>query len=103
MAFRFWIGAWIVLIILFIVAFDLSALVKYITRFTEESFAILISVIFIVEAFTKIFEIWNESPVDVGVTRRALNFTCLCSPPTASHYIDQGRLQTLVANRMHHI
>ena len=37
------------LILFFIVAFDLSALVRYITRFTEESFAVLISLIFIFE------------------------------------------------------
>ena len=34
-----------------IVAFDLSAYVSYITRFTEESFAVLISLIFTFEAF----------------------------------------------------
>jgi len=38
-------------------AFDLSFIVRYITRFTEESFAVLISVIFIYEAFTKTLEV----------------------------------------------
>jgi len=45
------------IILLVIVAFDLSFLVRYITRFTEESFAVLISVIFIYEAFTKTLEV----------------------------------------------
>jgi hypothetical protein len=84
MSFRFWIGMWILFALLVIVAFDLSALVRYITRFTEESFAILISVIFIVESFTKIFEIWNVSPVNVGVIRRGPNFGCLCSQSNIS-------------------
>lgn len=44
-------------ILLVIVAFDLSFLVRYITRFTEESFAVLISVIFIYEACSKTIEV----------------------------------------------
>jgi len=47
----------VMIILLVIVAFDLSFLVRYITRFTEESFAVLISVIFIYEAFTKTLEV----------------------------------------------
>lgn len=38
-----------------LVAFDVSAFVRYITRFTEESFAALVSFIFIWEAFKKAF------------------------------------------------
>lgn len=47
MAFRFWIGTWIAIILLILVAIDASALVCYITRFTEENFATLIAFIFI--------------------------------------------------------
>jgi len=54
MPLRFWVGFWLAVILLVIVAFDLSFLVRYITRFTEESFAVLISIIFIYEAFTKV-------------------------------------------------
>ena len=61
LSFRFWIGAWVMVILLVIVAFDLSFLVRYITRFTEESFAVLISVIFIYEAFTKTLEVLSLS------------------------------------------
>lgn len=35
MAFRFWIGTWVTVILIFMVAIDASALVCYITRFTE--------------------------------------------------------------------
>jgi hypothetical protein len=42
-----------------IVATDASTAVSYITRFTEESFAVLISLIFIVEAIDKMFAILN--------------------------------------------
>jgi len=80
MSFRFWIGAWVMLALLIIVAFDLSALVRYITRFTEESFAILISVIFIYEAFAKIAEIYSHTPVHTGVVREDPTYRCYCQP-----------------------
>jgi len=48
------------IILLVIVAFDLSFLVRYITRFTEESFAVLISVIFIYEACSKTVEVYDQ-------------------------------------------
>jgi anion exchange protein len=88
MSFRFWIGFWVMMVLLFIVAFDLSALVRYITRFTEESFAVLISVIFIYEAFAKVAEIWSESKVHTGVVRedrsRPWLYHCHCIPDSAS-------------------
>ncbi len=57
------------------VMFDLSALVKYITRFTEESFSVLISLIFIYEAFEKAFRVRFSYPVDL--TRGNLE-GCFC-------------------------
>ncbi len=57
MGLRFWIGMWSTLLLLLIVVFDMSSYVRYITRFTEESFAALISIIFIYEAFKQLFEI----------------------------------------------
>ena len=47
MEFRCWIGLWTFLFLLFIVIFNLSFLVKYITRFTEDC---LVSVVFIIDA-----------------------------------------------------
>lgn len=69
--FRAWIGIWTTIFMLLIVAFDLSALVRYITRFTEESFASLIAIIFIAEAFKKLFGILDEAPINTnpGVSR----------------------------------
>lgn len=81
LAFRFWIGMWICLILLLMVAFDLSALVRYITRFTEESFAMLIALIFIYEAFKKLIHILDKSPVDLHpYIPQDLN--CSCFPPS---------------------
>ena len=44
MGFRFWIGLWNMVALLLIVAFDLSALVKYITRCVV-CFAFILSVV----------------------------------------------------------
>ena len=57
MGFRAWIGLWTSFILIVIVLTDCSALVKYITRFTEESFASLIAIIFIKESIFKLLEI----------------------------------------------
>lgn len=55
MTFRLWIGLWSSSLCLVIVATDASVIVRYFTRFTEESFAALIGIIFIVEALKKLF------------------------------------------------
>ncbi|KAM7534494.1 hypothetical protein Aperf_G00000106244 [Anoplocephala perfoliata] len=64
LSFRFWIGMWVALFLFLMVAFDLSALVRFITRFTEESFALLIALIFIVEAIQKTYAISFKYPVN---------------------------------------
>lgn len=74
---RLWVGLWTTLFILLIVIFNLSALVKYITRFTEESFATLIAVIFIVEAFKKLFGIETDYPVKFNADE-PIPIDCAC-------------------------
>lgn len=83
LTFRFWIGMWMCLMLLLMVAFDLSALVRYITRFTEESFAMLIAVIFIYEAFKKLIHILRKAPVDL-YPLIPQDFNCSCLPPNSS-------------------
>lgn len=78
--FRFWIGAWMCFGLLIIVAFDLSSLVRYITRFTEESFAMLIAIIFIFEAFKKQYESIHTFPVNFH-PELPLDYNCTCLPP----------------------
>lgn len=52
LALRLWIGVWIGIILIILVAVDASAFVCYITRFTEENFALLIATIFIYKVMT---------------------------------------------------
>jgi hypothetical protein len=50
MEFRLWIGLWTSVFLVLMVMFNLSFLVKYITRFTEDCFATLVAIIFIIDA-----------------------------------------------------
>lgn len=50
MEFRLWVGLWTGFFLLIFVMFNLSFLVKYITRFTEDSFASLVAIIFIIDS-----------------------------------------------------
>lgn len=75
---RLWVGIWTGVLLLIMVAFDLSSLVRYITRFTEESFAALISLIFIVEAFGKLLKIAYQFPFNSDPDE-LLNYNCSCN------------------------
>ncbi|XP_061143437.1 anion exchange protein 3 isoform X2 [Syngnathus typhle] len=60
---RVWIGFWLVFIVLLIVAAEGSFLVRFISPFTQEIFAFLISLIFIYETFSKLFKVFQEHPL----------------------------------------
>ncbi|XP_032385619.1 anion exchange protein 3 isoform X1 [Etheostoma spectabile] len=60
---RVWIGFWLIFIVLVIVAVEGSFLVRYISPFTQEIFAFLISLIFIYETFSKLFKVFKEHPL----------------------------------------
>uniref|UniRef100_A0A3Q3KMP0 Anion exchange protein n=1 Tax=Monopterus albus TaxID=43700 RepID=A0A3Q3KMP0_MONAL len=60
---RVWVGVWLVIIVVIIVAFEGSFLVRYISRFTQEIFSILISLIFIYETFAKLVKIFKSHPL----------------------------------------
>nr|XP_048686232.1 band 3 anion transport protein isoform X2 [Caretta caretta] len=51
---RVWIGFWLIILVLLVVAFEGSFLVRYISRYTQEIFSFLISLIFIYETFAKL-------------------------------------------------
>ncbi|XP_075439030.1 anion exchange protein 2-like [Ascaphus truei] len=60
---RVWIGVWLVVIVVSMVACEGSFLVRFVSRFTQEIFSILISLIFIYETFYKLFKIFQEHPL----------------------------------------
>ncbi|XP_065080481.1 sodium-driven chloride bicarbonate exchanger isoform X4 [Ochlerotatus camptorhynchus] len=77
LTFRFWIGTWVTIILVILVAVDASALVCYITRFTEENFACLIAFIFIYKAVENVLHIGKDYPLNTAGT----NYDCSCLPP----------------------
>ncbi|XP_076636155.1 na[+]-driven anion exchanger 1 isoform X10 [Colletes latitarsis] len=83
MSFRFWIGSWIALILLILVAIDASALVCYITRFTEENFATLIAFIFIYKAIENVLSIGKKYPINTHANDQ-FDYECWCKPPNGS-------------------
>ncbi|PSN37985.1 Anion exchange protein 2 [Blattella germanica] len=60
---RVYIGIWLGIIGIIVVCFEGSVLVKLFTRFTEEIFAALISILYIVESIVKLFVVFDEHPL----------------------------------------
>ncbi|XP_054706856.1 sodium bicarbonate cotransporter 3-like [Uloborus diversus] len=75
---RLWIGLWTSLYLFLFVFFNVAALVKYITRFTEEIFALLISTYFIYKAFKNVLLIGKRFPV-----RTMYSPLCFCTSQTS--------------------
>uniref|UniRef100_A0A8C3UYC3 Anion exchange protein n=1 Tax=Catharus ustulatus TaxID=91951 RepID=A0A8C3UYC3_CATUS len=60
---RVWIGFWMILLVLVVVACEGSFLVRYLSRYTQEIFSFLISLIFIFETFSKLVTIFKTHPL----------------------------------------
>ncbi|XP_072307160.1 anion exchange protein 2b isoform X1 [Eucyclogobius newberryi] len=60
---RVWIGFWLIIIVIVMVAFEGSFMVRFVSRFTQEIFSFLISLIFICETFIKLGQIFKEHPL----------------------------------------
>ncbi|KAK8726191.1 hypothetical protein OTU49_010416 [Cherax quadricarinatus] len=60
---RVWIGFWMTVFAILIAAFEAVAIVKKITRFTEEIFSTLVCLIFIYESFVKLAGIFKDHPL----------------------------------------
>ncbi|CAH8617068.1 unnamed protein product [Schistosoma bovis] len=94
LSFRLWIGIWVAVALFIMVALDLSALVKFITRFTEESFAALIGLIFFIEALKKTYAISKKYKVDLSWSPDLVDkHHCACFP--SENQTDFGRLSTM--------
>ncbi|KAM9105567.1 LOW QUALITY PROTEIN: anion exchange protein 4 [Megaptera novaeangliae] len=61
--FRLWVGIWVAAFCLVLVATEASVLVRYFTRFTEEGFFALISLIFIYDAVGKMLTLTRAYPI----------------------------------------
>lgn len=77
LAIRVWIGMWIAILATLVVAFEGSTLVRFFTRFTQEIFASLISLLYIYESFYKLYLIF--------VTHPLLRASDYCDNSTSAH------------------
>ncbi|XP_017080886.1 anion exchange protein 3 isoform X6 [Drosophila eugracilis] len=60
---RVYVGVWLIIISLTVSAFEGSVYVRLLTRFTQEIFSALITLIYIVETFMKLVSIYKENPL----------------------------------------
>uniref|UniRef100_A0A4W5P056 Anion exchange protein n=1 Tax=Hucho hucho TaxID=62062 RepID=A0A4W5P056_9TELE len=86
---RVWIGFWLIVIVVTTVALEGSFLVRFVSRFTQEIFSFLISLIFIFETFSKIGKIFMEHPLQ----------RCYLDNSTAENAtMDNSTLELLLGN-----
>ncbi|CAH2302665.1 solute carrier family 4 (anion exchanger), member 1 (Diego blood group) L homeolog isoform X5 [Pelobates cultripes] len=80
---RVWIGYWLILIVIIVVAFEGSFLVRFISRFTQEIFSFLISLIFIYETFANLYKIFKAHPLQSNYNGTHLDPNAVPQPNTA--------------------
>lgn len=67
-----WIGIWTAVILLLLAVTDACCWIRYFTRFTDETFAALISLIFIVEAVKEIVHVFTDHEVSYATALLSL-------------------------------
>ncbi|XP_063210449.1 band 3 anion transport protein isoform X3 [Chroicocephalus ridibundus] len=80
---RVWIGFWLILVVLVVVACEGSVLVRYLSRYTQEIFSFLISLIFIYETFSKLVTIFKDHPLQRHYNVKAVVEPKVPEPNTA--------------------
>ncbi|NXA78729.1 S4A4 protein, partial [Thryothorus ludovicianus] len=78
--FRLWIGLWVAFLGVVLVATEASHLVRYFTRFTEEGFCALISLIFIYDSLKKMLSLADAFPINWQYRLdNVTSYTCTCN------------------------
>ncbi|XP_069892268.1 anion exchange protein 4 isoform X2 [Dipodomys merriami] len=84
--FRLWVGIWVATFCLVLVATEASVLVRYFTRFTEEGFCALISLIFIYDALGKMLSLARAYPIQRPGSPA---YGCVCQYPGPGENVSQ--------------
>ena len=92
MVWRLWIGLWTSLFLFIFVMFNLSFLVKYITRFTEDCFAGLVAIMFIMDAIQNTFKTGKK----IDPNEANLEFKCNCLEQKSSSVNYTSMTKTIV-------
>ncbi|NXR84159.1 S4A4 protein, partial [Pycnonotus jocosus] len=78
--FRLWIGLWVAFFGVVLVATEASHLVRYFTRFTEEGFCALISLIFIYDSLKKMLSLADAFPINWHYRLdNVTSYSCACN------------------------
>ncbi|NXU57966.1 S4A4 protein, partial [Turnix velox] len=85
--FRLWIGLWVAFFGMVLVATEASHLVRYFTRFTEESFCALISLIFIYDSLKKMLSLADTFPINWQYhLDNVTSYSCICNFSSPGRY-----------------
>ncbi|KFV71062.1 Electrogenic sodium bicarbonate cotransporter 1, partial [Dryobates pubescens] len=92
--FRLWIGLWVAFFGVVLVATEASHLVRYFTRFTEEGFCALISLIFICDSLKKMLSLADTFPINWQYRLdNVTSYSCICnlsSPDVSTLILQMG-------------
>ncbi|XP_009584720.1 PREDICTED: electrogenic sodium bicarbonate cotransporter 1-like, partial [Fulmarus glacialis] len=78
--FRLWIGLWVAFFGVVLVATEASHLARYFTRFTEEGFCALISLIFIYDSLKKMLSLADAFPINWQYRLDNVpSYSCVCN------------------------
>ncbi|CAF4224466.1 unnamed protein product [Rotaria socialis] len=78
---RLCVSLWTTFFIIILVAFEGSFMIRHVTRFTEEIFALIIAVVYLYEPFKKIYKIFQLNPV---LWKYNYSYPLACSCNTSS-------------------
>uniref|UniRef100_A0A8C3MJY2 Anion exchange protein n=1 Tax=Geospiza parvula TaxID=87175 RepID=A0A8C3MJY2_GEOPR len=82
--FRLWIGLWVAFFGVVLVATEASHLVGHFTRFTEEGFCALISLIFIYDSLKKMLSLADAFPINWHYRLdNVTSYSCTCNFPVS--------------------
>ncbi|NWX47087.1 S4A4 protein, partial [Steatornis caripensis] len=85
--FRLWIGLWVAFFGVVLVATEASHLVRYFTRFTEEGFCALISLIFIYDSLKKMLSLADTFPINWQYRLDNItSYSCVCNLSSPSEW-----------------
>lgn len=100
MEFRLWVGLWCLFFILILVVFNLSFLVKYITRFTEDCFATLVAIIFIIDAIKSTLSLRKPDEIEILTLANSFSNTTFTSMNNvSSSFYDSFDYKLYLANK----
>uniref|UniRef100_A0A3P9MX30 Anion exchange protein n=1 Tax=Poecilia reticulata TaxID=8081 RepID=A0A3P9MX30_POERE len=94
---RVWIGFWLVLIVFITVALEGSVLVRFVSRFTQEIFSFLISLIFIYETFAKLVK------VSAGPNTALLSLVLMAGTYSIAFYLRKFKNSSFFPGRIRRI